>query len=120
MTPPTQDQREGVLSSLAIGIPLDKATCAERPTCVCGRHYEDAHDADTHDTRTLCDGRNVSLPVTWVDRDRAAYDLSRNVDRLRNYEIEDMLSKRIGGAWIVRGLCPFNGIHCSSQGNDAP
>lgn len=97
---------------------MSAATCSERPRCaVCGRHYEDGHDADTHETRTLCDGSTVMLCVTWIDRSRAAAEFGlRTVEDLRNYEIEDALAKRLGGAWIVAGPCPFNGTHTSSGG----
>jgi hypothetical protein len=94
--------------------------CTERPKCVCGRHYEDGHDAETHDSRTLCDGTRVTLLVTWVSRERAALDLARDVTEWRNYEIEDALSKLLGGAWIVRGECPYNGDYCASDGKAGP
>ena len=100
---------------------MSAATCAERPACpVCGRHYEDGHDAPTHATRTLCDGSTGTLAEAWTTREAAAACLGIDVRHLRNYEVEDALSRRIGGAWVVAGPCPRNGEFTASCGLDAP
>lgn len=36
-----------------------------------------------------------------------------NWDRLRNYELEGILEKELGGEWVIGEWCPFNGIHCN-------
>jgi hypothetical protein len=98
----------------------EAATCAQRAMCPdCGRYVEQ-HDAPTHDTRTLCDGTMVALPVTWVTRGWAAAELGRDVSTLRNYEIEDALAALLGGEWVVAGLCPRNGRYCASEGRMGP
>lgn len=95
----------------------ETATCAERPACPsCGRWAEDGHDADSHDTRTLCDGTVVALRETWVTREWAQRELDEDVSDWRNYEIEDALARRVGGAWVVAGPCPRNGDYCTSEG----
>lgn len=33
-------------------------------------------------------------------------------DRLRNYELEQMLEEAFGGDWCINEWCPFNDVYC--------
>jgi hypothetical protein len=45
-------------------------------------------------------------------KERLQLDTSATWPRLRNYEIEDRLSHRFGGVWIITEWCPLNGVYC--------
>lgn len=51
--------------------------------------------------RVIAQARRVRLPFHLPDW-----------DRLRNYEIEDLLARVLGGAWCVSEWCPYDSIFC--------
>lgn len=74
----------------------------------------------THISRAVA---RVKLLKHWLKNYTPRQLLERSEppwDRMRNYELEAMLSDDFGGEWCISEPCPFNGAYCRFGTHEGP